>query len=95
MLEFSDPALVYFMQRNRIEVVQFFPALPNDGDEVGCFELLQVLRNRLASHLHVFAQCGQGLAVLLVQHIKQTPAAGISQRFKYFVDVQWRFFGSG
>lgn len=56
MFEFPDPAFVDFVQRNRIQVVQFFAALPNNGDKIGGFELLQVLGNGLTRHVHVLAK---------------------------------------
>jgi len=50
----------------------------------------------LACHIHVLAECAESLAVVPVQSIKQTPAAGIGQRFEHFIDIdmirsQWRF----
>ena len=88
MFEFSDPALVDLVQRNRVEVVQFFPALPNDGDQVGLFELLQVLCYGLACHVHLLAERAQCLTIIALQQVKQMPATGVGQCFKYFVDVQ-------
>lgn len=89
MFEFSDPAFVDFVQRHRIQVVQFFPTLPMHGNEVRLFELLQMLGNRLACHIHVLAEGGECLAVILMQYIQQASASRIGQCFKYFVDIQW------
>ncbi len=89
MFEFSDPAFVDFVQRNRIQVVQFFPALPMDGHEVCLFELLQMLCNRLARHVHVFAEGGERLTVILMQNVQQSSTPRVCQCFKDFVDIQW------
>ena len=35
ILELADPALDDIAERNGIEIVQFLPALPVDGDEIG------------------------------------------------------------
>ncbi|MCY1561545.1 hypothetical protein D9M68_988120 [compost metagenome] len=87
-LELSDPALVNLVQRHGVQVVQLFPALPDDGDEVGRFELLQVLRHGLAGHVHVLTQGRERLAVVLVQQIQQAPATRVGQRFEDFIDVR-------
>jgi hypothetical protein len=78
------------MQRHRVEVVELFASLPYDGDKIGSFELLQMLCYGLARHVHVLAKLRQGLAVVPVQLVEQTSAAGVGQRFEYFVDIQVR-----
>lgn len=87
-LELGDPAGVYLMQRHGIEVVQFFPPLPYDSDEIGVFKQLQVLRHGLPRHVHVFAQRSERLAIVGVELVKQTPATGVGERLEDFVKVQ-------
>ena len=86
-VELLDPARVNLVQRHRVQVVELFSTLPNDGHEVRFLQLLQVLRHALACHVQVLTECRECLAVLPVQQVKQTPAARVSQRFEYFVDV--------
>ena len=94
MLELPDPAHVNLVQRHGVEVVQFFAALPHDGDEVGLLELLQVLRHGLAGHVHVLAERTQCLPVVGVQQIEQAPAGRVGERLANLVDVQWLRFSS-
>ena len=87
-LELVDPAILNLIERNRIQVVELFPALPDDGDEIGVDEQLQVLRHRLARHFEMLAELPQRLPVLLVEDIQKLPAAGIAERLEYLVRVQ-------
>lgn len=86
--EFVDPEFLYLKERNGVEVVELLPPLPDDGDQIGGFELLQVLGDGLAGHVHVLAQCRERLAVVGVQLVQQAPSPGVSQCLEYFVDVQ-------
>ena len=70
-----------------IQIVKLLAAVADDGDEICVFELLEMLRHRLPSHVHVTAQGRQRLPVLLVKKIEQTSAGWIRQRFEDFVDV--------
>ena len=70
-----------------IQIVKLLAAVADDRDKVCIFELLEMLRHRLPSHVHVTAQRRQRLPVLLVKKIEQTSAGWISQRFEDFVDV--------
>ena len=86
--EFFDPAFLNLKQRHRVQVMELFPALPNHCNQIGRFQLLQVLCNGLPGHVHVLAECRQCLAVVGVQLVKQASSPRICQRFEYFVDVQ-------
>ena len=92
MLEFFDPARTDFVQWHRVQVVALFPPLPNDDDEVGTHQQLQVLRDGLARHVHVLAERRERLAVVLVQLVEQAPAGRVSQRLEDLVDVLRRGF---
>ena len=70
-----------------VQIVELLAAVTDDGDEICLFELLEMLRHCLPSHVHVTAQRCQRLPVLLVKKIEQTSAGWISQRFEDFVDV--------
>ena len=90
-LELADPSFLYLKQRYRIQVVQLFPALPDDNHQARFFKLLQVLCHGLACHVHMLAKGRQRLAVVLVQLVEQAPAGRIGQRFEDFVELvsQW------
>lgn len=78
-LIFADPALVDFVDGDGVEVVKFFTAMPDSGDEVGVLEEVEVLGHGLAGHVEVLAEGGEGLAVVLMQQVEQLAAAGIGQ----------------
>jgi hypothetical protein len=84
-LVLANPALVDFVDRDGIEVVELFAAMPDGGDEVGLFEKVEVLGHSLAGHVEVRAQGGQRLPVVRVKHVEQLAAAGIGQSFEYSV----------
>ena len=86
-LELVNPAILNLIERDWIQVVQLLPAAPDDGDEIGVREQLQVLRHGLARHVHVLAQRGQRLAVIPMQLVEQTPARRIGQGFEDFVEI--------
>ena len=75
------------MNWHSIQIVKLLAAVADDGDEICIFELLEMLRHRLPSHVHMTAQRRQRLPVLLVKKIEQTSTGGIRQRFEDFVDV--------
>ena len=81
-LVLADPALVDFVDGDGVEEVELFPAVPDGGDEVGVLEEVEVLCHRLAGHVEVLAEGGEGLAVVLMQQVEQLAAAGIGQGFK-------------
>lgn len=86
-LVFADPALVDFVDGDGVEVVQLLAAVPDDSDEVGALQQVQVLGHGLAGHVEVLAKGGQRLPVVLVEQVEQFAAAGIGQGFEYFVHV--------
>jgi len=84
-LVLADPAFVDVVNGDRIEVVQLFAAVPDDGDEVGVLQQVQVLGHRLAGHVEVRAERGQRLPAALVEQVEQLAAAGIGQGFEHIV----------
>ena len=89
-LELADPALVDFVQGYGVQVMELFTTLPDDGDEVCVLELLQVLRHRLASHVHVPTECRERLAILPMKQVEETSAGRVSERLEDLVEVQCR-----
>jgi len=87
-LEFFDPAHVDFMQGNGVEVVELFPAVPDDRNEVRILEQLQMLGHGLPRHVHVLAECRDRLAVLAMQLVEKAPAGRVGQCLEYLVDVR-------
>ena len=88
-LIFADPALVDFVNGNRVEVVELFAAAPDDGNEVGLFEEVEMFGHGLAGHVEVLTKLGQGLPVGLIKDIEQFAPTGIGQGFENFIhDVQ-------
>ena len=67
---FSNPTLVNLVNRHGIEVVQLLAPTPNGGDEIRLFQQRQVLGDRLAGHVEVFAQFTQGLSIFFAKLVK-------------------------
>ena len=74
-LVLGNPALRDLIDRDWIEVMQFFPSSPNRDDQVGLLQNLQMLGHRLPRHVHLLAQIPERLPVALVQAIEKQPAA--------------------
>jgi len=87
-LVFADPPLVNFVQRNGIQVMEFFTPAPDRGHEVGGFQQEEMLGNGLPRHVEIFAKIAQRSPVVLVQNIQQLATAGIRQCFKHLVHAQ-------
>jgi len=51
----ADPALGDLVDGDGIEVVKLFAAVPDDGDEVGVLEQVEVLGHGLTGHVEVRA----------------------------------------
>ena len=81
-LVLADPALVDFVDGDGIEVVEFFAAVPDHGDEVGAFQQVQVLGHGLAGHRQVRAEPGKGLAVFLVEQVEKFSPSPVSEGFE-------------
>src|SRR5580704_154761 len=86
-LEFADPAFGDLVDRNRIDKVQLFSALPLPGHEIGLLEYRQMLRDRLAGHAQPLAQLAQRLAIPAVQPIQQLPTICIGQSAKHSIVI--------
>ena len=71
--------MLNLMQRNRIQVVQLAPPVPDGADEIGRLEHRQMLAHRLPRHLQVLAQLSEGLAVVLSKPIQQQSTARIRE----------------
>jgi hypothetical protein len=64
-----------------------FTATPHGGDQIGCLQLIVMLRYPLPRHGHVFAQFVECAPVMGVQQVKQLAPAGICQSFEKRVCV--------
>ena len=84
-LVLADPALVDVVEGDGVEVVQLFAAVPDDGDEVGVLEQVEMLGHGLAGHVEVRAEAGQRLPAALVEQVEQLATAGIGERFENFI----------
>ena len=84
---FADPALIDFMQRHRVEIMELLASAPDHRDEVRRLQQGQMLGYGLPGHIQVLAQPGQSLAIALVELIQQFPPAFIGQRFEYGVHL--------
>ena len=86
-LEFPDPAFGDLVDRNGIDEVQLFPALPLPGDESSLLENREMLGDGLARHVQPRAKLAERLAVLPVQSIQQLPAAWICQGVEHGIVI--------
>src|SRR5580698_725573 len=84
-LEFADPPLINFVERDRIEVMQFLAALPYRGDEIGFFKDDEMFGDGLTGHVEIFAEITESSAVVPVEDIEQLSPAGVSERFEHRV----------
>lgn len=85
LFKFPNPAFVNLVDWNRVEVVQLFPSLPLDRNQIGVFQQAKVLRDRLPRHAQSLAQLTQRLSVLGVQAVEQFSAAGVGQGLEHGV----------
>ena len=58
------------MERDGIEIVQLLAPAANRRDEVGGFELGEVLGHGLAGHVQVIAKLGERLPVAVVERVE-------------------------
>src|SRR5208337_5527159 len=70
-LVFYDPALVYFMNGDRFEIVKLFTASSYRGNQVCVFKPRKMLGDRLSGHVYVRAELSQRLAAVCAQRIQQ------------------------
>jgi hypothetical protein len=85
--EFPYPARVHLVDGNGVEIMQFFPSPPFDGDKIRFFEQPKVLCDRLSCHIEARAQFNQCLAAAFVQAVNQDPSAGVRESFEHFIDL--------
>src|SRR5262249_18348500 len=90
LLELADPALVDFLERDRIEEMELLAAAPLHGDEVRCFEHGEVLRHALARHVEGLAELTQRCAVVCMQAMRELSAPWIGQRLEQEIRVAHR-----
>ena len=86
-LVFFDPAFVYFMDGDWIEVMKLFTPPANCRDEVGILEPFEMLRDRLAGHVELCAELSQRLAALRAQSVQQTPSRRVSEGLEHIVNI--------
>ncbi len=86
-LVFFDPASVYFVNGDGIEIMQFFTASANCHNQVCVFQPLEVLRDRLTRHVELCTELSQRLAAVRTQGIEQTPPRGISKGFEHIINI--------
>lgn len=84
-LVLADPALVDFMNRNRIQVVQFLAPAPYGDDQIRLLEQEKVLGYGLTTHVRLPAKLAQSLPVVGVEPVEQFPASGIRERLEHHV----------
>ena len=84
-LVLADPALVNFMNRNRIQVVQFLAPAPYGDNQIRFFEQEKVLGYGLTTHSRLPAKLAQSLPVVGVEPVEQFPASGIRERLEHHV----------
>lgn len=71
LIKLAGPARIDFVDRHRVQVMQFFAILPDDGDQIGLLKQTQMLGKSLTAHVVLFAQFSQGLPVLLPQLVER------------------------
>ena len=86
-LVFFDPTFVYFMDGDRVEIMQLFAPSPHRGNQVGVFKPREVLRDRLAGHVEVCTELSQRLAALRAKGIQQAPPGRVSESLEHIIDV--------
>src|SRR5258708_810505 len=89
-LKFPNPAFGDLADRNGIDEVQLFSAIPLPRDEIRLLENRQMLGDCLACHVQPAAKIAEGLAILPVQPIQQPPAARVCQSAKHGVLIHVR-----
>jgi len=65
--------------------MKLFPTTPQNDNEVSPFEQSQMFSHGLSGHIEVPTEFTQGLAVVAVQLIEQSAAAGTSERLEDFI----------
>src|SRR5438128_7344629 len=82
-IKFADPAVVDLVNWDRIQVMQFFAAAPDDGYEIRLLQKQQMFRNGLSRHGKVAAKLAERLTVLSEQNIEKAPAAFVGEGLKH------------
>ncbi len=82
-----NPALVYFVDRDGVKIVQLLAPPADSRDKIGVLQAREVLRDRLARHREVRTQFPQRLAPTGSQAIEQAPSRGISEGLEDRVHV--------
>lgn len=75
------------MQRYWVQIMQFFAPLPDNRDQIGVLQQLQMLRHGLAGHIQMRTQHGQRQAIFNMKLIQQLAATWVCQRFENFVYI--------
>ena len=65
--------------------MKLFPASPKGDNKLGPAEDTEMLAHRLAGHLKMLAKLSEGLAVVLVELVKQRAAAFVGQGFEHVI----------
>ena len=79
---FCNPILLDLLNRHRVEIVAFLSPMPDDDHEPCFFQQVEMLGDRLARHVEVFAELVQRQSIVIVKPVKQMPAARIGKRFE-------------
>ena len=78
--ERCDPALLYFVDRHGIQIVQLLAPSFNGTDEIRGLESAEMLCRRLAGHGEIATEFGERLAVSQAQPVEHLAAGGIGER---------------
>ena len=85
LLVLSNPPLVNFVNRHRIQIMKFVPSAPNHGHQIRVLQQSKMFRHRLPRHIHAHAKLAKRLSVVRLQPVQQFSPRRIRQRFKHFV----------
>src|SRR5262245_22241654 len=86
--EFLHPAVVDLVDGHRVQVVELLAPPPRRADETRLLEQREVLRHRLAAHVHLLAELAQREPAAREESVQELPPAGIRERPEDL--VQWR-----
>jgi len=91
-LVFCDPAFVYFMDGDRVEIMKLLTPSSYRGNQVGVFKPRQMLSNRLTGHIQARTELSECLAVLRAQGIQQAPPGRVSESLEHTIDIHRSLF---
>ena len=91
-LVFCDPAFVYFMDGDRVEIVELLTPSSHRGNQVGVFKPREVLCHRLAGHIQVRTKLSERPASVRAQGIQQASPGRVSKSLEYLINIHGNQF---